>query len=200
MCGRGSDLVADEVGDVDARAHPGVDLIPGRKRSGPQKLGLLPASVEGHRFGRGEGQARDVIHGNHVRVAGLARGDACFSDELPRARPVDHLHTTVLALSPDLHVTGQEEVHRRRGLALFDEVGAGRKPFEIDEIGRISERCRLAREDRQCADEVLRAFEAGRQLDDPLSQAVAQKHPASRPVAYGRVGSMWRIASRSRPR
>ena len=28
MCGRGPDLVADEVGDVDARAHSGVDLIP----------------------------------------------------------------------------------------------------------------------------------------------------------------------------
>ena len=28
MCGRGPDLVADEVGDVDARAHSGVDLVP----------------------------------------------------------------------------------------------------------------------------------------------------------------------------
>ena len=71
-------------------------------------------------------------------------------------------------------MTGQEEVHRRRGLALLDEVGAGRKPFEIDKIGRISERGRLARKDRQCADEVLGAFEAGCQLDDPLSQAVTQ--------------------------
>src|SRR5579859_7428799 len=109
-----------------------------------------------------------------MRVAGLAGGDALFSDELPRARPVDHSHTTVLALSPDLHMTRQKEVHHRRGLALFDEVGAGWKPFDIDEIGRISERRRLAREDRQCADEILRAFEAGCQLDDPLSQAVAQ--------------------------
>jgi hypothetical protein len=79
-------------------------------------------------------------------VAGLAGGDALFSDELPRARPVDHSHTTVLALSPDLHMTRQKEVHHRRGLALFDEVGAGRKPFDIDDIGRISERRRLARE------------------------------------------------------
>lgn len=28
MCGRGSDLVANEVQDVDTRAHSGVDLIP----------------------------------------------------------------------------------------------------------------------------------------------------------------------------
>ena len=65
-------------------------------------------------------------------------------------------------------------MHHRRSLALFDEVGAGWKPFDIDEIGRISQRRCFAREDRQSADEVLRAFEAGRQLDDPLSQAVAQ--------------------------
>src|SRR5438874_2082090 len=36
-------------------------------------------------------------------------------------------------------MTGQEEVHLRRGLALFDEVGAGWKPFEMDESGRIAE-------------------------------------------------------------
>src|SRR6478735_11133996 len=89
----------------------------------------------------------------------------------------------VSALPPDLHLSGQEEVHRRRCLALFDEVGAGWKPFDIDEIGRISERCRLTREDRQGPDEVLRAFEALRQLDDPLGQTVAQEHPASRQVA-----------------
>ena len=59
------------------------------------------------------------------------------------------LHTTVLALAPDLHLTGQEEVHRRRVLALFDQVRAGGEPFERDEIGGIPERGRLAREDRQ---------------------------------------------------
>jgi hypothetical protein len=83
MCGRGSDLVANEVGDVDARAHPGVDLIPRRKRSGPEKLKLLPASVARAGFRRRECQACDIIHGDHVRVARLARGDAFFSDEFP---------------------------------------------------------------------------------------------------------------------
>src|SRR6266536_426583 len=52
MCGGSSDLVADEVGDVDARAHPGVDLIPRRKRPGPEERGLLPASFEGGRIRR----------------------------------------------------------------------------------------------------------------------------------------------------
>jgi hypothetical protein len=115
-----------------------------------------------------------------VRVAGPTGGDALLSDELPRARPVDHAHPTVLTLTSDFHVPGQEEVHRRRGLALLDEVGLGREPLDVDEVAGISEPGRLAREDPQCAHEVIRALEAGRQIDDPFGQTVAEQHPASR--------------------
>jgi hypothetical protein len=83
-------------------------------------------------------------------------------------------------------------VHHRRLLPLFDQVGAGWEPFDVHEIGRIPERRGLTREDRQCTDEVLGAFETGFQLDDPLGQTVAEEHPAPRPVTvkepdlYGR--------------
>src|ERR1700692_4046345 len=50
MCGRGADLVADEVGDVDARAHSGVDLLARRERSGREELGRLRRSVDGDGF------------------------------------------------------------------------------------------------------------------------------------------------------
>ncbi len=49
---------------------------------------------------------------------------------------------------------------------------------------------RLARKDPQCAHEILRALEAGGQLDDPLSQAVAQEHPTSRQLAMEEPDSL----------
>ncbi len=67
MCGDCSHLVSDEVGDVDACAHSGVDLIPRRERSGPEKLGGRAASVDGEGFGRRKRQGGDVIHGTMVR-------------------------------------------------------------------------------------------------------------------------------------
>src|SRR3954452_11892490 len=106
-------------------------------------------------------------------VARKAGGDALLSDELPRARAVDHVQTTVLALTQNLDLTGQEEVHRRRGLTLFDQVRAGGEPFERDEIGGIPERGCLASEDRDRPGEVPCALEAFRQLDHPTGQAVA---------------------------
>ncbi len=200
MCGSRADLVTDEVRDVDARAHAGVDPIAGRKRPRHEELGRLGTSIAGDVVRRRERQARHVIHGDHMSVAGPARGDALFSDEFPRARPVDHPHATVLALTPDLDMTGQEEVHGRRGLALFDEVGVGGEPFDIDDIACVTERGRLAREDPQCPHEVLLALEAGSQLDDPFGQTVAERHPASRRAAMeqsNRCGRSHLVGGRS---
>ena len=41
-----------------------------------QRLRLLPRSVDGDGSDAEERQARDVVHGDHVRVAGPAGGDA----------------------------------------------------------------------------------------------------------------------------
>ena len=156
---------------------------PVRKRSGVQQLCLHPGLVDGDGRGCRERQGRDVIGGDHMSIAGPTRGNALFSDELPRSQDVHQAHVTVLVLSADLDLTGQDEVHRRRGLSLLDEVGPGREPLDVDEVGRVPERRRLSREDRHGMDEVLRALEAGGHLDDPASQSVAQQHPAVRPVA-----------------
>lgn len=51
------------------------------------KAGLLPKSRYGGRIRCSECEACYVIHGHHMCVAGLAGGDAHFSDELPWARP-----------------------------------------------------------------------------------------------------------------
>ena len=51
------------------RSPDGSDLV-------TEQLGLLRTSVAGDVVGRRERQARDVIHGDHMSVAGPARGDA----------------------------------------------------------------------------------------------------------------------------
>ena len=75
-----------------------------------------------------------------MRIARLARCDALFSDELPRARLVDHPDLAILVFSSDLHMTGEKEVHFGRSVTLFDEIGTGRKPLDVDKVGRVSER------------------------------------------------------------
>jgi hypothetical protein len=69
------------------------------------EFSLPSASVEGDAFSCQERQARDVIQRNHVRVTGPTRGDALLADELSCPRSVDHSYHTVIAFSPDLHLT-----------------------------------------------------------------------------------------------
>ena len=85
MRGSGAHLVTDELGDVDGRVHTSGDLIPRRERSGQERLGGRAAAWGEDRTGRRERQGGDVIHGDHMGVAGTAGGDALLSDELPRA-------------------------------------------------------------------------------------------------------------------
>ena len=173
---------------------------PDGKRPGVLQLGLHPGLVDADGRGCRERQGRDVIGGDHMGVAGPPRGNTLFSDELPRSQDVHRSHVAVLVLSADLDLTRQDEVHRRRGLSLLDEVGPGREPLDVDEVGRVPERRRLSREDRHGMDEVLRALEAGGHLDDPPSQAVAQQHPAVRPVAVEQPGRGRGSPARSRLR
>ena len=156
------------------RSPDGSDLVSRRP---------VPGLVDGDGRGGREGQGRHVVGGDHVGVAGPARGDALLADELPRSEDVQHAHVTVLVLASDLDVTGQDEVHRRRGLALLDEVGPRREPLDVDEVRCVPQRRRLPGEDRHGMDEVVRALEAGGHLDDPGRESVPQQHPALRPVA-----------------
>src|ERR1700712_4192764 len=105
---------------------------------------MLSPSIHGDGWGWEKYQACDVLHGHHMCVAGPTCGDARFSEELPRPGPVDDSNHAVIALSTNLHLTGQQEVHRRRSFTLLNEVGAGREPFDVDEISCISERRRLS--------------------------------------------------------
>lgn len=141
MCGGGPDLLADECRDIDAGARTIVCPFLRRQKSDPIELGAVGGSIGGDRRWCGKRQGRHVVECDDMRVSGLARCDALFSDKFPRARLIDHPYMAVVALSPDFHISGEKKMHLARGIALFDEIKAGREPLDVDKIGGVSERC-----------------------------------------------------------
>ena len=132
---------------------------------------------DGSRTARRERQGGDVIHRDHVGVAGAAGGDALLSNELTRTRPVDVVPTRPPPHAgprpgPTARSTSSSRPHPARSGT------SRRKPLDVTKSAAYRATSPHREENRHRPHEFPRAPEPCRQLHHPFGQAVAQQHPA----------------------
>ena len=154
---------------------------------------------------RREHEARHVVAGDHVRVAGATGGQAVLADEAAGARRCRSCavppssRSTTMSTEPD-----RMQNSSRRRLALLDDERAGREPLDVQVVGGepehrrpVGEQPQGVAEARRCRRIAARRTSASRPAGRP---AAGPARGSGRAAARGGTASCSRAASVARRR